>query len=57
VLVIAFLSRIEVDSVVVIGEDPQALKNYREHPDHQKIALIIEEMELDGIGFDFDDNA
>jgi len=43
--------------VVVIGKNQAALKAYREHPDHTEVAPIIEAMELDGIGFDFDDLA
>ena len=41
--------------VVVIAEDQKALDSYRAHPDHEIIAKIIEEIEEDGIGFDFKD--
>lgn len=41
--------------VVVIGDSRDALQAYRRHPEHEKIALIIKDMALDVIGFDFDD--
>jgi len=40
--------------VVVIAENQQALDEYRSHPDHKQIAEKIEQMEADGIGFDFE---
>ena len=39
----------------MLGDSREALQADRQHPDHEKIAPLIEEMELDGIGFDFDD--
>lgn len=41
--------------VVVIAESQDALDNYRKHPDHAIVAKDIEEMEGDGLGFDFKD--
>lgn len=42
-------------AVVVTATNRHAMDEYRRHPDHQKIAKVIEEMEADGIGFDFED--
>ena len=39
--------------VVVLAEDQEALDNYRKHPQHKVIAEKVEEIEEDGIGFDF----
>ncbi len=42
-------------AVVVIGDDQKALDEYRKDEVHERAARIIEAMELDGIGVDFDD--
>ncbi len=39
--------------VVVVAENQEALDTYRKHPDHTVVANLIEQMEEDGIGFDF----
>lgn len=41
--------------VVVFADDQAALQAYRNHPDHLRVAPVFESLELDGIGFDFDD--
>ena len=41
--------------VVVIADSREALEAYRHHPDHMVVAPLIEAIEQDGIGFDFDD--
>lgn len=41
--------------IVVITKDQKSLKKYRNHPLHLAIAKNIEQMEEDGIGFDFED--
>src|ERR1700693_4981054 len=38
--------------ILVRGKDQQAIDNYRNHPDHQKVARVIDEMEDHGIGVD-----
>jgi Stress responsive A/B Barrel Domain len=43
--------------VVVFADDRAALQAYRNHPDHLRVAPTFEILELDGIGFDFDDPA
>lgn len=40
-------------AVLVLAKNQEALDSYRNHPDHQKIARKIEEMEEDSIGVDF----
>lgn len=39
--------------ILVRGQDQTALNNYRSHPDHAKVAKVIEAMEEHGIGVDF----
>lgn len=39
--------------IFVRGNDQAALDAYREHPEHAKIAAIIESMEDRGVGVDF----
>jgi len=41
--------------VVVFADNKEALQAYRDHPEHQQVAPVFESLELDGIGFDFDD--
>ena len=43
------------DGVVVLGSSADAIDAYRNHPTHQEVAKEIDEMELEGIGFDFAD--
>lgn len=40
--------------VFVRGKDQASLDTYRDHPEHAKIAEIIENMEDHGVGVDFD---
>jgi len=37
----------------VLAKNQEALDAYRNHPDHQRVAKEIEEIEEDGIGIDF----
>ncbi len=39
--------------ILVRGENQTAIDNYRNHPDHAKVAKDIEAMEEHGIGVDF----
>lgn len=39
--------------ILVRGRDAKALADYRDHPDHNLAAKIIESMEEKGIGVDF----
>ncbi len=39
--------------IVVIAENQKALDDYRKHPDHALVAREIEQIEEDGLGFDF----
>ncbi len=39
--------------VVILAEDQKSLDSYRQHPTHKVIAKDIENIEEDGIGFDF----
>ncbi len=43
------------DAVVVIGENQEAIDQYRADKIHVEAANLIDEMELDGIGVDFSD--
>lgn len=40
-------------AILVRGENQAAIDAYRNHPDHAKVAAIIEAMEDQGIGVDF----
>ena len=40
---------------VVLAKDQKALDDYRNHPDHVKVAGIIDKMESKSIGIDFED--
>lgn len=42
--------------VVVLASSQQALDGYRKHPDHATVAHLIESIEEDGLGFDFEDS-
>ncbi len=42
-------------AIVVLAENQEALDAYRAHPDHAKIAEILDKMEDKGIGIDFED--
>lgn len=42
--------------ILVRGKDQKAIDDYRAHPDHQKVAKIIDTMEDKGIGVDFETN-
>jgi len=39
--------------ILVRGENQAAINAYRNHPDHARIAAVIEQMEDRGIGVDF----
>lgn len=39
--------------ILVRGKDQKAIDDYRSHPDHQKAAEVIDNMEDSGIGVDF----
>ena len=40
---------------VVLAKDRNALKAYRNHPDHVKVAKMIDAMDGGSIGIDFED--
>lgn len=40
-------------AILVRGENQAAIDAYRNHPDHARVATIIESMEDKGIGVDF----
>lgn len=40
-------------AVIVIAKDVKSLNSYRKNEDHQKIAIAVEKLAEDGIGFDF----
>lgn len=42
-------------AVVVIGDDQKAVDNYRSDDVHHEAAKLIDAMELDGIGVDYND--
>jgi len=42
-------------AIVVLAKDRKALESYRKHQAHLGAARIIEQMEDDGIGIDFED--
>jgi len=42
--------------VVVVAETREALDAYRKHPLHDEIVALIEPIEKDGLGFDFEDH-
>ncbi len=42
-------------AIVVLAESQAALDAYRAHPDHEKVAEILDKMEDKGIGIDFED--
>lgn len=42
--------------ILVRGQDQSSIDTYRKHPDHEKVAKIIESMEDRGIGVDFSTN-
>lgn len=41
-------------AVVVLAENKESLEAYRVHPDHDKIAKLIESMESKSLGVDFE---
>ena len=41
-------------AIVVIGKNRTALKTYRNHPEHLRIAKEIDKMEEHGVGIDFE---
>jgi Stress responsive A/B Barrel Domain len=43
-------------AIVVLARTQKALDEYRKHPQHDVAAKVIEEMEADGLGCDFEDN-
>ena len=42
-------------AIVVLAENQEVLDTYRAHPDHAKVAKILDEIEDRGIGIDFED--
>lgn len=42
-------------AIVVLAESQDALDAYRAHPDHAKVAEILDKMEDKGIGIDFEE--
>jgi hypothetical protein len=42
-------------AVVVIGTDQQAIDNYRKDSVHEEAAKLIDAIELEGVGVDFQD--
>ena len=43
--------------IVIIAENQESLDEYRQHPDHKKIAEFIEQIEEKSLGFDFKDQS
>lgn len=42
-------------AIVVLAETQEVLDAYRAHPDHGKVAKVLDEIEDNGIGIDFED--